>query len=87
MPAVCQIVDPAAHCCKICNGANWGPATLESSLVFLPAAVIQVQFEQRRCMRQDCSGMLTVDGGEYSLLRYTDKLAFSHELLYDWIAR
>ena len=49
-------------------------------------------FESRACQHSLptgdlCCGQLTVDGCEYGLLRKTADLAFSHELLRQYVSR
>ena len=49
-------------------------------------------FESRACQHSlpsgdPCCGQLTVDGREYGLLRKTADLAFSHELLRQYVSR
>lgn len=85
MPSVCAVSpEQLQQPCVKCNRISWGPPELTDSLVFLPASAVQTQFESHSCGSANCNGKLEPDGKEVGLLRKTAKLAFAHELLYQW---
>lgn len=58
----------------------------------LPSALVYTRFAMRVCTTQlddgsTCQGELHVDGKEHALLRQSQKVAFSHEVLYHWLDR
>ena len=78
--------------CPLCQHSDWGAVSTTPSAVVLPAARVQTLFESRACQHvlpdgNVCCGQLTVDGSEYGLLRKTADLAFSHELLRQYVSR
>lgn len=39
---------------------------------------------QHQCLTAGCTGRLRADGAELGVFRFSEKLAFGYELLYNW---
>jgi hypothetical protein len=76
------------HHCSECGASDWSEEVLgEECTVFLIGGLALVRFAERNCRSKGCNGRNTVDGIELGVLRRSAKLAFSHELLWDWSHR
>lgn len=89
LPAQLDPQQPMDTPCPHCGQADWSSVEYgQQCKVFLPHALVHVQFGERRCQTtaggQACPGRLTVDGKEYLLLRKSKGIAYSLALLYQW---
>lgn len=77
--------------CSQCNMSAWQPVTAAAVAaapdceVFLPAAVVITRFPAAACGTPGCSGSLKTDGRAHGMLRMTDRIVFSHLILYGWM--
>ena len=92
VPAHCTL-DDQLPACPACQQHMWGEPQWQQSQVILPAAVVQTAFEARSCTapiageERVCGYLQQVDGHAHGLLRQTQDLSFSHEVLFQWAER
>lgn len=53
--------------------------------VFFPSSVALSKFPAAACGTHGCAGSLTADGKAYGVLRKTERIAFSHMVLFQWM--
>ena len=84
-----SIVRPdTSTACSCCSNTNWSEEKLGlECTVFLLARAAKVKFAEHTCESLNCNGKLYIDGIELAILRYTERTAFAHEVLWDWSHR
>jgi hypothetical protein len=73
--------------CAACGIVNWATTPdvqPQQSRVFLPAAAAWTAFPAHSFQTPGCVERLSADGREYGLLRYSNGLAFGHEVLHQY---
>ena len=80
IPATCWPAATYCSCNRLCSPDS---SSLIESLVFLPAACVKVSFGCPKCSHCQWSTP-KLDGYEFGVLRKTETIAFSYELLYAW---
>lgn len=74
--------------CSGCGCVAWESSHhKQKSLVFLPAEIVEAEFQDSQCTTPSCSGTLQADGKDQGIFRKRKDLAFTHEVMYQWAAK
>ena len=81
-----EIITPdTTSSCPLCGGLDWDVISdVPETFVYLLGGWAMTRFAKAECRNVLCRHIVECDGIEEGLLRASDKLAFSHEVLNDW---